>query len=127
VKIPDQGGVFPIVAQGEGTKQQCGVILASEGEAVPKMPVEAELATAGLDNTQELRLRAKTPLPEKAVARSLPCVLGGNMAKYHWTIDGAACLHSGLPSLCGLSASSRRLVKLKLDELSEICFSGLIL
>ena len=89
VKIPEQGGVFPIIAQGEGTKQQCGVVLASPGETVPKIPIEAQFPTAGLDNTQELRLTAKNPFPEKGVDRSLPCVLGGNMAKYIWTINGA--------------------------------------
>jgi FtsP/CotA-like multicopper oxidase with cupredoxin domain len=89
VKIPEQGGVFPIIAQGEGTKQQCGVVLASPGETVPKIPVEAQFPTAGLDNTQELRLTAKNLLPEKGVDRSLSCVLGGNMANYLWTINGA--------------------------------------
>ena len=90
VKIPDQGGVFPILAQGEGTKQRCGIILATEGEPLPKLPIEGELATAGLDNTQELRLTAKNPLLEKPVDRSLPCILGGNMADYAWTINGFA-------------------------------------
>jgi FtsP/CotA-like multicopper oxidase with cupredoxin domain len=89
VKIPDQGGTFPIVAQGEGTTQQCGVVLATEGEKIPKIPLEAEFATAGLDNTQELRLKAKDPLPNRPVDRMLPCILAGNMAKYYWTINGA--------------------------------------
>jgi FtsP/CotA-like multicopper oxidase with cupredoxin domain len=89
VKIPEEGGAFPIIAQGEGTKQQCGVVLATEGKTVPKMPLQAELPTAGLDNTQELRLSTKTPFAEKAVDRSLSCVLGGSMAKYVWTINGA--------------------------------------
>ena len=52
------------------------------------MPVEAELATAGLDNTQELRSITKNSLPEKGVDRSLSCVLGGTMEKYDWTING---------------------------------------
>jgi FtsP/CotA-like multicopper oxidase with cupredoxin domain len=90
VKIPDQGGAFPIVAQGEGTKQQCGVVLATESEKIPKIPLQAEFAAAGLDNSQELRLKAKNPMSEKPVDRSLPCILGGNMAKYYWTINGAA-------------------------------------
>jgi len=90
VKIPEKGGVFPILAQGEGTKQQCGVILATEGQTATKLPTEAGDATAGLDNTQELRLIARNPLPEKPVNRSLPCVLGGNMANYEWTINGLA-------------------------------------
>ena len=89
VKIPPQGGAFPILAQGEGTKQQCDVVLATEGEKISKIPVEAEFATAGLDNTQELRLKAKSPFPAKAVDRSLSCILGGDMAKYRWTINGA--------------------------------------
>jgi FtsP/CotA-like multicopper oxidase with cupredoxin domain len=90
VKIPEDGGVFPIIAQGEGTKQQCGVVLVTEGKTIPKLPLQAEFATAGLDNTQELRLSAKNPLSEKPVDRSLSCVLGGSMAKYAWTINGAA-------------------------------------
>jgi FtsP/CotA-like multicopper oxidase with cupredoxin domain len=90
MKIPDRGGVFPILAQGEGTRQQCGVVLATEGEKIPKIPLEAQLATAGLDNTQELRLKAKDPLANKPVDRSLSCILGGSMAKYYWTINGAA-------------------------------------
>jgi FtsP/CotA-like multicopper oxidase with cupredoxin domain len=90
MKIPDQGGVFPIVAQGEGNRLQTGVVLATEGAVVSKLPVEAKFPTAGLDNTQELRLQAKDPLSEKPVDRSLPCVLGGNMANYSWTINGAA-------------------------------------
>jgi FtsP/CotA-like multicopper oxidase with cupredoxin domain len=44
----------------------------------------------GLDNTQETRLAAKEPLPERAVQRSLPSVLGGNMMTYTWTINGAS-------------------------------------
>jgi FtsP/CotA-like multicopper oxidase with cupredoxin domain len=89
VRVPDQGGAFPIVAQGEGTKQQCGVVLATENAKIPKIPLEAEFAVAGLDNTQELKLKAKNPFPEKPVDRSLPCILGGNMAKYYWTINNA--------------------------------------
>ncbi|MBV8212055.1 MAG: hypothetical protein JOZ08_02370 [Verrucomicrobia bacterium] len=47
VKIPEDGGAFPIIAQGEGTKQQCGVVLATEGKMIPKMSLTAEFATAG--------------------------------------------------------------------------------
>ncbi len=88
VKIPDQGGVFPILAQGEGTGQKCGVILATEGAAIPKLTMQAEAVTAGLDNTQEIRLVASHPLAEKPADRSLQCDLGGNMANYTWTING---------------------------------------
>ena len=43
----------------------------------------------GLDNTQEVRLEAEDPLPDKPVQRSLPSLLGGNMMSYAWTINGA--------------------------------------
>jgi FtsP/CotA-like multicopper oxidase with cupredoxin domain len=90
VKIPDQGGVFPILAQGEGTGQRCGVILTTEGKTIPKLSGQAEVVTAGLDNTQELRLVARRALAEKPVDRTLQCILGGNMASYDWTINGHA-------------------------------------
>jgi FtsP/CotA-like multicopper oxidase with cupredoxin domain len=90
VKIPDQGGVFPILAQGEGTGQRCGVILATEGKPIPKLSRQTELVTAGLDNTQESRLIASHALAEKPVNRTLQCSLGGNMASYIWTINGLA-------------------------------------
>jgi FtsP/CotA-like multicopper oxidase with cupredoxin domain len=88
--IPAQGGAFPILAQGEGTTQQCGVVLATEGEKSVRIPLNAELAAAGLDNLQELKLKAKHPMPSKPADRSLSCILGGDMAKYSWTINGAA-------------------------------------
>jgi FtsP/CotA-like multicopper oxidase with cupredoxin domain len=90
VKIPDRGGVFPILAQGEGTGQRCGVILATEGKAIPKLSGQAEVVSAALDNTQELRLVASHPLAEKPVDRTLQCSLGGNMASYVWTINRLA-------------------------------------
>jgi FtsP/CotA-like multicopper oxidase with cupredoxin domain len=90
VKIPDQEGVFPILAQGERTGQRCGVILATEGKTIPKLSPQTTPVTAGLDNTQELRLVASHALAEKPVDRTLQCILGGSMASYDWTINGHA-------------------------------------
>jgi len=42
----------------------------------------------GLDNTQEVRLVAQEPLPNKSAQRTLPSVLDGNMMTYTWTING---------------------------------------
>jgi len=90
VKLPDQGGVFPILAQGEGTTQRCGVILATEGKTIPRLSPQAKVVTGGLDNTQELKLVAGHALAEKPVDRTLQCILGGSMAGYDWTINGHA-------------------------------------
>ena len=58
VTIPKDGGAFPILAQGEGTKLLCGVVLATKGASVPQLSRTASASTAALDNTQEKRLRA---------------------------------------------------------------------
>jgi FtsP/CotA-like multicopper oxidase with cupredoxin domain len=90
VTIPKEGGAFPILAQGEGTKLMCGVVLATKGASVPKVSRTASVSTASLDNTQEKKLRALNPIPDRSIDRTLPAALGGNMATYVWTINGAA-------------------------------------
>jgi FtsP/CotA-like multicopper oxidase with cupredoxin domain len=91
VTIPKNGGAYPILAQGEGTKLLCGVVLITKGASVPKLSRTASVSTAALDNTQEKRLRAlNPPLSHRTIDRTLPAALGGNMATYVWTINGAA-------------------------------------
>ncbi len=92
VTIPQTGGVFPVLALGEGSALQTGVLLATPGTKIPKqtLAIRAQQKMGGLDNTQERRLAAKNPLPERPVQRSLPSVLGGSMTTYIWTINGAS-------------------------------------
>ena len=67
VTIPKEGGAYPILAQGEGTKLLCGVVLATKGASIPHLSRAAPVSTAALDNTQEKRLRALNPLPDRAI------------------------------------------------------------
>jgi FtsP/CotA-like multicopper oxidase with cupredoxin domain len=92
VTIPQTGSVFPILALAEGSTLQGGVLLATPGAKIPKgtLATRAQQKMGGLDNTQEMRLVAKNPLPQRAVQRSLPSVLGGSMTTYTWTINGAS-------------------------------------
>jgi len=90
VTIPKEGGAYPILAQGEGTKLLCGVVLTTKDASVPKLSRTVSMSTAALDNTQEKRLRALKPLSDRSIDRTLPAALGGNMARYVWTINGAA-------------------------------------
>jgi FtsP/CotA-like multicopper oxidase with cupredoxin domain len=89
--IPATGGLFPILALGEGSTLQTGFLLATPGAEAskPALGIRGERMTGGLDNTQEVRLEAEVPLPDKPVQRSLPSVLGGNMMSYTWTINSA--------------------------------------
>jgi len=90
ITIPKQGGAYPILAQGEGTKLLCGVVLVTKEASVPQLSRTAAVSTAALDNTQEKRLRALNPLPDHPIDCMLQAALGGNMATYVWTINGAA-------------------------------------
>jgi FtsP/CotA-like multicopper oxidase with cupredoxin domain len=90
VTIPKEGGAFPILAQGEGAKLLCGIILITKGASVPKLSRTAPVSTAALDNTQEKRLRALSPPPDHSIDHILPAALGGDMARYVWTINGGA-------------------------------------
>ena len=91
VTIPATGGMFPILALGEGSTLQTGFLLATPGTEMPKpaLGIRGQRMMGGLDNTQEVRLEAEDPLPDKPVQRSLPSLLGGNMMSYAWTINGA--------------------------------------
>ncbi|HEY5768449.1 MAG TPA: multicopper oxidase domain-containing protein [Terrimicrobium sp.] len=90
VTLPKDGGAFPILVQGEGTKLLCGIVLITQGASAPQLSRTASASTAALDNTQEKRLQAVDPLPERGFDRTLPAALSGDMAKYVWKINGAA-------------------------------------
>ena len=88
VTIPQSGGVFPIIAQGEGTTLQCGVVLATNAASLVSLSTNANMLTTPLDNTQESLLHAIAPLAAKKIDRSLPAVLTGTMQGYQWFING---------------------------------------
>ena len=90
MKIPSEGGAFPILAQGEGTNLLSGVVLRTNGATLPPLSRTASKPTASLDNTQERQLRAASPLATRAADRTIPAALGGDMKTYVWTINGAA-------------------------------------
>lgn len=87
VTLPDKGA-FPILAIGEGTDKQTGIILATPGSYIPKIEQKASKKTGALTNQQEGKLRALNPLPSKPVDKQLMVELGGEMRTYTWTING---------------------------------------
>ena len=88
VKIPLQGGSFPILAQGEGTDLQTGVILRTKDANIPSLSSKAKLKAKGLTNAQESKLHALTPLSDRTIDKRLSVDLGGNMQEYIWTLNG---------------------------------------
>jgi FtsP/CotA-like multicopper oxidase with cupredoxin domain len=90
LQIPAQGGAFPFLALRELSRQQTGVILATPGASVSRIPVEASSSTGLLTLDQEKTCVAIHPLPPRPVDQSSVLRLGGNMSNYSWTINGVS-------------------------------------
>lgn len=86
--IPNERDTFPILAQGEGTDKQTGLILAKRGAFIPQIAEIAEKKAPAFTNAQELKLRAAAPLKKRDVNQKVEIVLGGNMQTYRWTLNG---------------------------------------
>lgn len=87
VVIPKEGGAFPILAQGEGTTLQTGIILKTDDAQVPKLSSRSNDKAPPLTNAQERKLEALEPLTAKKIDRSLTVELGGDMENYTWTLN----------------------------------------
>jgi FtsP/CotA-like multicopper oxidase with cupredoxin domain len=86
VQLPADGA-FPILGLRELATEQTGIILATPGAAIKKLPLNAP-ARAGLLNLDlESRLVAAQPLAARPIDRSFDLRLGGDMSKYSWTIN----------------------------------------
>ena len=90
IQIPAEGGAFPILGLRELSREQTGIILATQGATVSRLPVRAASATGLLTLDQEKTMVARHPLQPRSDQRSYVLTLGGNMAAYSWTIDGIA-------------------------------------
>lgn len=91
IDLPAEGGAWPILALREGAREQTGLILATPGAEVQRIPALAETETPAFDTdmSQEARLVALHPLADRPVDRSQMLMLGGSMKPYVWTINGA--------------------------------------
>lgn len=90
VKIPEGEGAYPILAQGEGTTLQTGIILATDKAKITPIPEKAPNMAGALNYDQERMLHGKYPLTPKEVQQRLKINLAGNMVTYTWTINGQA-------------------------------------
>jgi FtsP/CotA-like multicopper oxidase with cupredoxin domain len=86
VQIPNEGGAFSILVQGEGTDKQAGVLLTT-GDKV-EISAKAEEKAGAFSNEQEIKLEALHPLASRPINQRLQVVLGGDMSNYTWTLNG---------------------------------------
>jgi FtsP/CotA-like multicopper oxidase with cupredoxin domain len=87
LQLPREGA-FPILALREGATEQAGIILATPGASIKKLPIKNEAIPGLLTLDMESRLIAANPLAPKAIDRSFDLRLQGNMARYEWPING---------------------------------------
>ena len=89
LKIPPEGGAFPVLFRPEGLKDRTGIILSTKGATVPKLASEGD-ATPSLDLAQERLYRAVAKLPQEPVNRTEMLMLTGGEKNYLWGLNGEA-------------------------------------
>jgi FtsP/CotA-like multicopper oxidase with cupredoxin domain len=87
VTVP-AGAVVPVLAQREGDVARTGLVLAAPGAAVGTFG-DATGKAPPLDLALERALTALSPLPARPVDRTVRIDLGGGMAPYAWSLNGA--------------------------------------
>lgn len=88
VRVPAEGGAFPILALREYAVERTGIILATAGANVPKLPVKGSSRTGLLNLDLERELTALDPLPSRPADQTSVLNLQGNMSRYDWPING---------------------------------------
>ncbi|WP_181700840.1 multicopper oxidase family protein [Chthonobacter albigriseus] len=88
IRIPVGGGAFPVLALREGAPERTGIVLATAGAAVAKLPGVGDVSGPVLGAEFEMGLRAAKPLIERAPDQTAMVHLGGDMATYRWGMMG---------------------------------------
>ena len=87
VKIPIGEHAYPILAQGEGTQLQTGLILATPKAKIVPQKEKTDAVAGALNYEQEFILQGDLPLKPKSPGQRLIVNLEGDMMKYTWNIN----------------------------------------
>jgi len=87
LKVPKEEGAYPVLARGQGTNQQTGLILKTKNAKVPSLSSKTKNVIGAITNSFEKRLRAKEPLKSRKIDRRLRVTLDGNMKDYVWGMN----------------------------------------
>ena len=86
--IPPGQSSVPVFATLEGERTRTGIVLATVGATVARLPALARAATAPLTLDAELALRAARPLVARKADRVHAIDLTGSMQGYAWGLNG---------------------------------------
>lgn len=87
VKIPMGEHAYPILAQGEGTQLQTGLILATPKAKIVPQKEKTDAVAGALNYEQEFIFQGDLPLKPKSPGQRLIVNLEGDMMKYTWNIN----------------------------------------
>jgi FtsP/CotA-like multicopper oxidase with cupredoxin domain len=87
VQLPSNGA-FPILALRENATEQAGIILATPGASIQKLPMKNTSPAGILNLDLESQLIATDPLTPRPIDQSFDLHLQGNMALYEWPVNG---------------------------------------
>lgn len=93
--LPAGEGAFPILALREGERERAGIILATAGAKVEKLPVLGDTPAPALDLALEAQLVALNPLPVRPADQSPMVMLSGAMMPYLFGVTGPVTATSG--------------------------------
>jgi FtsP/CotA-like multicopper oxidase with cupredoxin domain len=88
--LPREPAAHPVLAVLEGDRRQTGIVLASRGAAIARIPDTTSTASLALTLDLEHRLRAAEPLKPRKADRVHMLNLTGDMARYIWSINNVA-------------------------------------
>ncbi len=86
INVP-AGGVVPVFALREGGTARTGLVLASPGARIERLPAVADVAAGPLDMAFETTVRASTGLTARSADVRHSVMLTGSMSPYSWTLD----------------------------------------
>lgn len=84
--LPTEGGAFPILALREGARERAGVVLATAGAPIVKLPMLDAKAGPVVDLNLEGSLRAAETLAVREPSRRYAVTLTGGMGDYEWSV-----------------------------------------
>ena len=90
LRLPTGAGSYPVLALREGAPERTGIVLATTGAKVAKIPIKAAKASPVIGLDLERRLRATAALEQRPIGRTISVELAGDMMRYDWRINGQA-------------------------------------
>lgn len=89
LQLPAGPGAYPVLAVREGDTPRTGIVLATAGAAVVRIPERAKTPVAAVDLALERRLRSSGPtMAPGSATRRHDIALTGSMMGFVWGFDG---------------------------------------